>query len=132
LINKNPAVYAHLENKSVLFSFRIGNDGRIAPDGKTCTWIWTIYAFADARARRDIENDLTIPEAVKQNFLTAEEYYSVDFDGEWLFGSIPDLVHQTYSATETLGHLRFAFSRNRLINRSAPSFTVFRECARWT
>lgn len=113
--NKDPAVYAHLENKSVLFSFRIGADGYIAPDGHHCAWIWTIYAFADARARRDIESDETIPEIVKQSLLTAEEYYSVDFDGEWLFGSIPDLVHQTYSATETLGHLRFAFSNSRLI-----------------
>ncbi len=115
MINRNHADYAHLENKSVLFSFRIGTDGRIAPNEQSCAWTWTIYAFADGRARRDIENDSTIPDVVKQNLLTTEEYYSVEFNGEWLFGSIPDLVHQTYSATEALGHLRFASSNNRLI-----------------
>ncbi len=113
MANKLPEDLKHLENKSILFSFHVGPDGFIASEPSA--WLWTIYALVDARARRDIENDPVVPASVKESLLTAEEYYSVDFDGSWLFGSIPDLVHQTYSTTDTLGHLRFALSKDRLI-----------------
>ncbi len=104
-----------LDNNSLLFSFRVGPDGRPAAEGQSAVWDWKIYALADARARREIENETSLPAMVKDSLLSTEEHFMLDFENDWLHGSVPDLVHENYGHFDALGHLRFAMSGDRLV-----------------
>ncbi len=73
-------------------------------------WMWKSYALADARARRSLETDESLPEMVREAFLTSGDQCQISYEDGWLFGELPDLQHEHYGDPRELGYFRFAFS----------------------
>ena len=111
----NIPAQSFLEDNSLLYSFRVTPDGKRATDGQAAAWDWKIFALADARARREIENDTSLPAAVKESLLSSEAHFVLDLEDGWLHGSIPDLVHENYGHFDALGHLRFGLNGEHII-----------------
>lgn len=99
----------------MLFSHSVNADGAVASEGDRVAWVWKIYALADVRARREIENDGSLPLFTRESLLLTEVHFTLDWESGWLHGSIPDLVHENYGHSDTLGHLHFAMCADRLI-----------------
>lgn len=103
------------DQKSLLFSFAVGETGSVTQANETASWNWEIYALADARSRRAIENRLDLPPTVKESLLASDLHFGLEYEDGWLHGSIPDFVHENYGVSDTLGHLRIALSDRKLV-----------------
>lgn len=79
-------------------------------------WIWKSYALADARARRSLEMDESLPEMVRETFLSTGDQYQISYEDGWLFGELPDLQHEHYGDPRELGYFRFAFNDKLFIS----------------
>lgn len=79
-------------------------------------WVWKSYALADARARRSLEADASLPEVVRAALLSTGDQCQISYDDGWLFGELPDLQHEHYGDPRELGYFRFAFSNKLFIS----------------
>jgi zinc transporter len=79
-------------------------------------WTWKSYALVDARARRSLEMDETLPEVVREAFISTGDQYQIGYEDGWLFGELPDLQHEHYGNPRELGYFRFAFNENLFIS----------------
>ena len=112
---------AFFENKSALHDFLVNPDGKQTTSAVDASWRWTIYSMADARARRTIEAGSELIDAARETLLSTEKRHFLTYDDGWLYGCLPDLVHENYSPTETMGHLRIALTDTRLVmGRKSP------------
>lgn len=114
-----------LENNGILFSYQFDESGSIASDEAEAAWHWKILALTDARARREIDHQKDIPEAARQAMLLTDELDKLSFGEGWLYGSIPDMLHEHYGEAGKLGHLRLALcGKVLLIGRRQPLQTL--------
>lgn len=92
-------------------------EGMLLPtvDGETA-WAWKSYALVDARARRSLETDESLPEMVRETFLSTGDQYQISYEDGWLFGELPDLQHVHYGDPRELGYFRFAFNDKLFIS----------------
>lgn len=79
-------------------------------------WAWKSYALIDVRAKRTLEIDKSLPEAVKENLLTVGDQYQISYEDGWLFGELPDLQHEHYGDARQLGYFRFALNDRLFIS----------------
>ncbi|MBA8876551.1 CorA family divalent cation transporter [Phyllobacterium myrsinacearum] len=86
----------------------------VAESGKV--WTWKSYALADARARRSLETDKSLPESVREAFLSSGDQCQISYEDGWLFGELPDLQHEHYGDPRELGYFRFAFNETLFIS----------------
>ncbi|MDQ0998659.1 zinc transporter [Phyllobacterium ifriqiyense] len=80
------------------------------------SWSWKSYALVDVRAKRNLENDDALPEAVKETLLAAGDQYQISYEDGWLFGELPDLQHEHYGDARKLGYFRFALNEKLFIS----------------
>ncbi|MEP7456926.1 CorA family divalent cation transporter [Phyllobacterium sp. SB3] len=80
------------------------------------SWAWKSYALIDLRAKRTLETDKGLPEAIKENLLIAGDQYQISYDDGWLFGELPDLQHEHYGDARKLGYFRFALNDRLFIS----------------
>ena len=85
-------------------------------DASEANWTWRSYALADARARRNLENDANLPETVREALLAPGDQYQINYEDGWLFGELPDLQHEHYGDPRELGYFRFAFNERLFIS----------------
>ncbi|WP_170117038.1 CorA family divalent cation transporter [Phyllobacterium sophorae] len=110
---KNP----HIDDFVIAHGFDVGgallHQGAYSPD---TAWTWKSYALADARARRSLETDESLPEVVRETFLSSGDQYQISYEDGWLFGELPDLQHEHYGDPRELGYFRFAFNDKLFIS----------------
>ena len=117
-VDANLAIF---ENKNAHHDMLVSGDGKLTADPAHASWRWTIFSMADARARRTIETNADLNDVVRETLLSTEKRHYLTFDSGWLHGCLPDLIHENYSPTEMMGHLRFAMSESRLLmGRKSP------------
>ena len=80
------------------------------------TWTWRSYALADARARRNLDNDASLPEIVREALLASGDQCQINYEDGWLYGELPDLQHEHYGDPRALGYFRFAFNDRLFIS----------------
>jgi len=110
LIQSDEFVIAH--------SFR--GDGTLLPsthaEAAESAWVWKSYGLADARARRNLETDGSLPEVVREALLSPGDQYQITYEEGWLYGELPDLQHKHYGDPRELGYFRFAFNDRLFIS----------------
>lgn len=104
------------DENGLVFAFDFAADGALAAGGAPAEWTWRSYALTDARARRSIEGDFSLPDAARSTLLAGQESCHIDFEDGWLHGELPDLRHESYSTGREVGHLRFAVSETALVS----------------
>lgn len=104
------------DDTGLVFAFAFAADGTRTAPGESGAWMWKNYALTDARARRSIELDRTLPDAARSTLLSGQESCHLDVEDDWLHGELPDLRHESYSAGREVGHLRFAVSGDVLVS----------------
>lgn len=108
-----------LPQDDFVISYRFTSDGTLLSEPAAATdkaWTWKSYALADARARRSLEADKSLPDSVREAFLSSGDQCQISFEDGWLFGELPDLQHEHYGDPRELGYFRFAFDRNLFIS----------------
>ncbi|MHC1549570.1 CorA family divalent cation transporter [Phyllobacterium sp. K27] len=80
------------------------------------SWSWKNYALVDVRAKRSLDIDTALPEAVKETLLAAGDQYQISYEDGWLFGELPDLQHEHYGDARQLGYFRFALNEKLFIS----------------
>ncbi|MRG55837.1 magnesium transporter CorA [Phyllobacterium sp. SYP-B3895] len=108
-----------LASDDFVISHAFGADGALIPHpgaSNPAVWTWKSYALADARARRSLESDATLPEAVREVLLASGDQCQINFDDGWLYGELPDLQHEHYGDPRELGYFRFAFNDGLFIS----------------
>lgn len=88
----------------------------IAKSVAETSWSWKSYALVDVRAKRSLENDDDLPEAVRETLLAAGDQYQISYEDGWLFGELPDLQHEHYGDARQLGYFRFALNEKLFIS----------------
>lgn len=94
-------------------------DGTLLPGTATAAetaWAWKSYALVDARARRSLETDESLPEVVREVFVSPGDQYQISYDNGWLYGELPDLQHEHYGDPRELGYFRFALNDRLFIS----------------
>jgi zinc transporter len=114
-LSNSPGAAATDGQKSLLFSFAVAETGWRAEANESTAWTWEIYALADARSKRAIEVRLDLPPPVRESLLTSELHFGLEYEDGWLHGSVPDLIHENYAISDTLGHMRIALSDGKLV-----------------
>ncbi|WP_157929522.1 CorA family divalent cation transporter [Phyllobacterium zundukense] len=108
-----------LHNDDFVITHGFDADGTLLQQAATpsnTVWTWKSYALADARARRSLETDESLPEMVREAFLSSGDQYQISFEDGWLFGELPDLQHEHYGDPRELGYFRFAFNDRLFIS----------------
>ncbi|MEK1887389.1 MAG: CorA family divalent cation transporter [Phyllobacterium sp.] len=108
-----------LTSDDFVISHAFGDDGALIqhPNASNpAIWTWKSYALADARARRSLEADNTLPETVREVLLASGDQCQINYDDGWLYGELPDLQHEHYGDPRELGYFRFAFNERLFIS----------------
>lgn len=108
-----------LHNDDFVMAYSFGADGSLLVEpiaASDKTWAWKSYALADARARRSLETDKSLPESVREAFLSSGDQCQISYEDGWLFGELPDLQHEHYGDPRELGYFRFAFDKSVFIS----------------
>ncbi|QND52504.1 magnesium transporter CorA [Phyllobacterium sp. 628] len=108
-----------LHNDDFVIAYSFQADGTLLTDQITAAktaWTWKSYALADARARRSLETDKSLPENVREAFLSSGDQCQISYEDGWLYGELPDLQHEHYGDPRELGYFRFAFSKDLFIS----------------
>ncbi|MGH6861941.1 MAG: CorA family divalent cation transporter [Phyllobacterium sp.] len=94
-----------------------GPDGTCRPaDATDAAFVWKSYALVDSRARRSLEMDEHLPQAVREALVSAADQHQISHENGWFFGDLPDLQHEHYGAARELGYFRFAFNDTLFIS----------------
>ena len=63
-----------------------------------------------------LETDESLPEVVRETFLSPGDQYQISYEDGWLYGELPDLQHEHYGDPRELGYFRFAFNDKLFIS----------------
>lgn len=113
-----PSADKKLHNDDFVIIHGFDTDGALqqVKASARAAWVWRSYALADARARRSLETDDSLPEMIRQAFVSSGDQYQISYEDGWLFGELPDLQHEHYGDSRELGYLRFAFNGELFIS----------------
>ncbi|MEK1850704.1 MAG: CorA family divalent cation transporter [Phyllobacterium sp.] len=113
-----PSADKKLHNDDFVIIHGFDSDGALqqVKASARAAWVWRSYALADARARRSLETDDSLPEMIRQAFVSSGDQYQISYEDGWLFGELPDLQHEHYGDSRELGYLRFAFNGELFIS----------------
>lgn len=113
-----PSADKKLHNDDFVIVHGFDSDGALqqVKASARAAWVWRSYALADARARRSLETDDSLPEMIRQAFVSSGDQYQISYEDGWLFGELPDLQHEHYGDSRELGYLRFAFNGELFIS----------------
>ena len=114
-MNDAPALAPPFAVTGHLFEYGFGTDGALASEADKAAWTWRAYALTDMRARRAIDKDDALPQAVRELLTGTNERPQFRVHDGWIFGVLPDEGHRHYSGNETSARLRFACDATRLI-----------------
>jgi len=109
----------------LFFSYHFDRDGFATDEPGEAFWSWRSYDIGDVRARKEITQEATLPEPVREAFLSSGYACHVDLERTWLYGDLPDLRHDYSKEARGLGHFRFALNERMLIGaRKQPLRSV--------
>ncbi|MBB3235254.1 CorA family divalent cation transporter [Phyllobacterium endophyticum] len=115
-----PSNLSLLQSDEFVIAHSFRADGTLLQSGDTeaanSAWVWKSYGLADARARRIIETDLSLPEVVRDALLSPGDQYQITYEDGWLYGELPDLQHKHYGDPRELSYFRFAFNGRLFIS----------------
>jgi zinc transporter len=107
----------HNDDFVIVYNFSATGALLVEPvDSAGTTWTWKSYALADARARRSLETDKSLPDSVQEALLSSGDQCQISYEDGWLFGELPDLQHEHYGDPRELGYFRFAFNETLFIS----------------
>ena len=108
-----------------LYSYAIGSDGYIRPDGADARWRWTGFALTDTRARTSIAAIPDLPPDARACLLAGGRRVYMKQAGGWLFGTLPDIRHRHYGEAQKPGLVHFALNGETLLTaRKSPLQTI--------
>jgi zinc transporter len=109
-----------IQSDEFVIAHSFGDDGTLLPSAHAgaaeSAWVWKSYGLADARARRNLETDESLPEVVREALLSPGDQYQITYEEGWLYGELPDLQHKHYGDPRELGYFRFAFNERFFIS----------------
>ncbi|MCX8280515.1 magnesium transporter CorA [Phyllobacterium sp. 0TCS1.6C] len=84
--------------------------------GDAVLWSWRNYTLVDARARRNLQSDESLPATIRDALLSPGDQFQISYDEGWMFGELPDLQHEHYGDPRELGYFRFAFNGTQFLS----------------
>ncbi|UVK38047.1 transporter [Mesorhizobium sp. AR10] len=113
------------DEHGLFFIYHFTADGARTKDAAQAQWTWRSYQLSDMRARHEIATEPTLPQPVREAFLSAGHGCHIDLEDDWLYGDLPDLRHDYSAEARGLGHFRFALNDTMLIGaRKQPLQSV--------